>query len=136
VTQDSIASNAELAKQYFTVAAQNSASWDTYLKIRDTISESHVHIAELYFEKGDLSDLDIRGVGAKTIAILEDILSRGLAAARQKVDSDKREKIQQFFFGYFDPSYLEDPDVEDKKLEQQQARTGVNHVNESDSTGT
>ena len=107
-------SNQELAKQYFAVAAQNSASWDTYLSIRDIISKADRSISEHFDCHGNLKELNVCGVGKKTILILETILGDSLQAARDKIARSKEVAIQQEFFGYVSTTDILNPDEDDR----------------------
>lgn len=107
-------SNQELAKQYFAIAAQNSASWDTYLSIRDIISVADRSISEHFNCHGNLKELNVSGVGKKTILILESILVDGNQSARDKIARSKEVAIQKEFFGYVSTADLPNPDEDDR----------------------
>ena len=81
--------NALLAKQYFQVVSQYSQSWDTYLSMEQRIATSSVDIVAYFKTNGSLYGLAIPGVGAKTITILEAVLSKGVDAAKDEVASAK-----------------------------------------------
>ena len=99
-------SNAVLAKQYFRVVSQYSQSWETYLRVEKLIAKSRIDIVAYYDKRiivtaglgwvklirgGSLKGLAITGVGAKTIKILEALLSKGEDTVKGEVASEKQE---------------------------------------------
>jgi len=87
-------SNAVLAKQYFRVVSQYSQCWVTYLLVEKLISNSSIDIVAYYDKRGSLKGLAITGVGAKTIKILEALLSKGEYTVKSEVASAKQDMFR------------------------------------------
>jgi len=122
--------NRHLAKAYFTVAAQSSASWDTYITIRNRLAECSIDIAAEYEEHGSLKKFKVPGIGAKTKGILESILEKGIIKARNSHVTKKDEAIQKQFFAHGRPQRESDPDYTDRGLTQEQGRDVAHKASE------
>jgi hypothetical protein len=122
--------NQELAKQYFAVVSQSSASWDTYMTIENLIATCPIGIAAQYLTIGSLRDLNVPGIGAKTKAVLETILAEGLSVARSDYGERKESSIRKQFFGPSPRVFGTDLDYEDLTLEHENAQASVHKTKE------
>ena len=127
--------NAQLAKQYFTVAAQSSSSWDTYITIQNRLAACPIDIAAEYEKNGSLKDFKVPGIGAKTKATLESILEKGILAARDTHVAKKDAATQQKHFGQSRLGRTPDANYEDRGVEQDQARTTAHKAHEERQSG-
>ena len=83
--------NTELADSYYRIVRPFTSMIDSYEIIRSRIAQAHVGIHELYERDGrKLDKLSVRGVGKKTIRILELILAEGEERAKQIFLEEKR----------------------------------------------
>ncbi len=85
--------NVELSQSYFRIVRPFRSLMDNYKSIKRKVAQADANIHEHYAREGSLKNLKVKGIGRKSIQLLELILTEGEERAAQIfIEERRREK--------------------------------------------